>query len=327
MSRLVIHIGTHKTATTRLQRAFRLNSSLLERYGVVFPRIGRDDGQHALVSAWNTLLLPAPEFDPRAAWASLVAQHAKSGRTVFVSSEEFSRMNSRRVDMAELASITSAFDEVEIVCTLRNQASFLQSVYQQISRTRPPSDWKDFFSKVVATRMVDGLTLDYNRFYSHLLTGFRRQKVRFLSYDLIARREDGIIAAFLDLLGIPVAAGALASVRDAEANISPQPLATFTANRLARPDAPPDGLVSFMEEAVQRHFGEGLRTCLLTREEVQELDRVFSPMNAALIQRISPYQPGFSIAPMLDQGADLFREDLSEAFWVDVCRNLEGLAG
>lgn len=324
MSRLVLHIGTHKTATTRIQKLFARNRPLLARHGVIFPRIGAEDGQHALVGLWNSLLLPSPDFDAANAWQELIDRHAGSSATLFVSSEEFSRMNARKVDMAALAALAAAFDEVLVLCTLRNQASFLQSVYQQISRSRPPEDWDAFFARMIERRMADGLTLDYSRLYSHLLRGFRRNQIRLISYDTETPRPGGVVGAYLDALGLPLAPGDLAPVADTEANISPQPLATFTANWLARPDPPPPGLVVLMQSHIDRNFGPGLRTSLLTRQEVARIDEIFTPTNVALSERIRPYQADFSIGPMLADGVDIYREDLTGAFWIDVCRSLAG---
>jgi hypothetical protein len=331
VSRLVLHIGTHKTATTRIQKLFRRNRDLLARHGVIFPQIGAEDGQHALVGLWNSLMLPDPGFDAAAAWQDLIDRHARGPATVMISSEEFSRMNIRRVDMAALAGLARAFDEVLVLCTLRNQAGFLQSIYQQISGSRPPSDWDAFFARTIEIRMADGLTLDYNRFYSHLLTGFQRRQIRLIAYDRAIRSPGGIVGAYLEALGLPLGPADLVPVSDAEANISPQPLASFTANRLARPAPPPAGLIGLMQRHIDHCFGPGLRTSLLTRAELARMDEVFSPMNQALADRIRPHQPDFSVGPMLgaregQPGADLFREDLTEAFWIDVCRSLTGAA-
>lgn len=325
MSRLVIHIGTHKTATTRLQKLFRRNRDLLARHGVIVPQIGEEDGQHALVGVWNEFLLPAPDFDPRAAWAELANTYAKGPQTVFISSEEFSRMNARRVNMAELAELAAPFDDVLLICTLRNQASFLQSIYQQISTSRPPSDWKAFFARMIEIRMADGLTLDYNRFYSHLLTGFKRRQIKLISYDHAIREKDGIIGVYLRELGLAVSLDEMIPVRDADANISPEPLASFVACRLTRPEPPPQNLVNLLQEIIQRKLAPGTRSSLLTRAEVAEMVAVFGPMNDALSNRISPYQPDFSLGPMPGANAALFREDLGEDFWIGLCRDLEGL--
>lgn len=323
MSRLIIHIGTHKTATTRLQKVFHRNRDLLERHGLIYPPSPSVDAHHALVGVWNEFMRPTPDYDARAAWADLAARYAGGDKTVFISSEEFCRMNARRVDMAELAALAAPFDEVQLICVLRNQASFLQSVYQQIASSRPPADWPAYFDRVIEIRMADGLTLDYNRFYSHLLTGFSRPQIRLISYDHATRAEGGIIGTWLRELDLPLSPADLVPVRDEDANISAEPLATFTAASLSQPGLLTGTLVGLMQEALRQSFGPDRRSTLFTRDEVARLEEVFAPMNAALSARVALYQPGFAMGPMLGSGAAVWREDLTEEFWITTCRLLE----
>ncbi len=308
-----------------MQTLFARNRDLLAHHGVIFPRIGPEGGQHALVGVWNTLMLPSPRFDARAAWRDLAARHARGSQTVFVSSEEFSRMNARRINMAELATLTAPFDEVRVICTLRNQASFLQSIYLQISAKRPPADWDSFFARAVQTHMADGLTLNYDRFYGHLLRGFARRQIRLVSYDHAIAQPGGIIGAYLRALDLPFGPEALAPVPEAEANVSPQPLATFAACHLMRPAPPSASLVALMQDGLDHSFGKHLRQTLFTRPEVAQIAAVFGPLNAALSRRIAPYQPGFTLGPMLGSilgpPPDLYRCDLTEAFWSAASRH------
>ena len=71
MSRIVIHIGTHKTATTHLQDTFHKNRALLKTHGVTFPYIGWTRGQHGLASAW--IRMPMPSSSPAAIRNSMPA--------------------------------------------------------------------------------------------------------------------------------------------------------------------------------------------------------------------------------------------------------------
>ena len=44
MARIVLHIGTHKTATTTIQNVFHRNATLLAQHGIVYPRLGTATG-------------------------------------------------------------------------------------------------------------------------------------------------------------------------------------------------------------------------------------------------------------------------------------------
>ena len=58
MSRIILHVGTHKTATTTLQDTCAANRRRLAAHGVVFPEVGPTNGQHTLVTRW----IPLPEL-------------------------------------------------------------------------------------------------------------------------------------------------------------------------------------------------------------------------------------------------------------------------
>ncbi|MFV0490833.1 MAG: hypothetical protein ACK5M4_03350 [Pseudorhodobacter sp.] len=315
MARLVLHIGTHKTATTRIQNLFRHNHAILARHGVIYPQFRRRHGHHPLVGVWNPRLCPDGDFDPRAAWAGLATAYADEDQTVFLSSEEFSRLSPRRIDMAELAELTAPFGEVRILCSLRNQAGFLQSVYQEILKRQPTPIWEDIFETVMQTHMADGLTLDYDRLYSHLLGGFSRRQIRLISYDAALHEEDGIVGTYLRALDLPLRQADLAPIPQRRANISPPPLAAHAAAWLSRPEPPDPALIRQVQRWIRAEYGPRLRTTLLTRAEQARIAETFAPGNAALARRIAQEQPGFTIPPIPETGIDLWRDDLPPDFW------------
>jgi len=323
MSKLVIHIGTHKTATTHVQDTFARNRDLLKRHGVIFPRIGRTRGQHGLASHWIRLPAPYGLRNPARAWKQLVQTHAGSDRTVFVSSEEFSRLRPRRVDMAELRDMTSGFDDVRIVCTLRNQASFLQSVYQQISDERNPGGWKPFLDSALNGLVVDGLALDYTMLLNHILSGFEADRITFLSYEEETRREGGIVGAFLRLLGVPLTAADMVPFSDRNSNVSPAPLATFAANAVTAPAVAGPSIVATAQQSLDAILPAGARTTIFSRPELRLLNQTFTPLNNRLSRRLADTQPGFTVAPMLGSAEGLvWRGRLDEEFWIDLCRRI-----
>ena len=324
MSRIVIHIGTHKTATTHLQDTFFKNRALLSAHGVTFPVVGDTRGQHGLASRWIRMPPPYALADPQAAWDDLIAAHAGRPGTLFLSSEEFSRLAPRRVDMAELRKMLAGFDEVRLLCTLRNQASFLQSIYQQVSVERNPGAWGPYFKRALQARRADGLALDYNALYDHLLTGFAPEEIRFLSYDAAVKGEGGILGAFLRELDLPLTTADLEPFAERSSNVSEDALVTLAANMVAGGQPARPALVARMRQALH-HGADGARprSTLFNRAEVKEMAVTFNPLNARLSRRLKPWQPDFAVGPML--GGDLnlgFRGTLGEDFWVRACRNL-----
>jgi len=324
MSRIVIHIGTHKTATTHLQDTFHKNRALLKTHGVTYPYIGWTRGQHGLASAWIRMPMPYALLNPHRAWDKLTRAHADKPGTVFISSEEFSRLAPRQVNMAELRKMVAGFDEVRILCTLRNQASFLQSVYQQVSVERNPGVWGPFYKRALQTKRADGLALDYNDLYDHLLTGFAPEEIRFLSYDTAVKDEGGIVGAYLRALDLPLRADDLEPFAAKSSNVSEDALATLAANMVAGADVARPGLVAQMRQALDQGAGaDRPRSTVYSRAEVQEMAATFNPLNAKLARRLRAHQPAFRVGPMLGGNLKLgFRGTLDEDFWIKACRGL-----
>lgn len=235
MSRLIIHVGTHKTATTYIQDSFHQNRALLKQHGVIYPKIGIAHGQHSLATAWVDLPAEYAIADPRKAWLELAETYGKGDATVFVSSEELSRLQPTCVDMPDLASLTKGFDDVRIICTLRNQAGFIQSIYQELSRGFVVGPWPAMFQRSLEKLLIAGFAVDYNLLYDHFLTGFRADQIRFVSYEAAMREEKGILGVFLEEIGVELTADQLAALDVGKSNVSLPPLANLLANEISHP--------------------------------------------------------------------------------------------
>ncbi len=323
MSKIVLHIGTHKTGTSHIQSLFRKNAAMMRGYGVVVPKVGSQWGQHELAGVWNDRFSSGGGQDALAVWKALSDAHSSGDETVFISSEELSRLQtSRRVDMAQMRALVDAFDEVRLVCTFRDQARFLQSVYQQIATNRHVKPWMPFLEDALETRFCDGLSIDYDRLYSHMLTGFARTEIRLLSYDQQMRCCAGMVGAMLREIGVDIPLVRFSPVGEKQSNISDPPLATYVASKISAPDVAARGLVFDVSETLRQVFGADYRGTMMTRSEIGRLETLFAPGNAALKRRISPYQPDFDIGPMMPGPIDITRDDLDENFWVEIARKV-----
>jgi hypothetical protein len=225
--------------------------------------------------------------------------------------------------MVALARLVSPFDDVRIVCTLRNQASFLQSVYQQISDERQPTPWEHLTQRALRQGTVDGLALDYNFLYDHLLTGFAPGQIRFIGFDKAVRGEGGIVGAFLRELGLNLSEDRLEPFSTARSNVSPPPLATLIANEMSRPEVAPPALVRRLAGWIDELLPEGTQTTVFSRSEMEQLHEVFAPLNQRLLDRISAHQPGLSLTATPANAPKLFyREQLNDTFWLGTLRRL-----
>jgi hypothetical protein len=323
MSKIIIHIGTHKTATTSIQGMMFHNRALLAKKNIIIPVIGKSCGHHSLVTEWINM---KPDFQlpngPDAAWNSLVKKYAHKDVTVFISSEEFSRIQPKCVNMRQLRERVRAFDKVEIVCVLRNQINFVQSVYMEISKNRNMHGMHNFIINALGEKMTEGLWLDYNKLYSHIRTGFKAEQIRLVSFENAIKTEAGIIGYFLKILEADLTVESLRSFQKSASNISPQPLALWAANVVTAPKRMTPKLLKLAYDALKIEFGENIKTTLFTTNEIEQYSKKFELLNRNLEERISLKQPDFCMAPVFIDTEYIHRDMVSDTFWVKYIREI-----
>lgn len=326
MARIVLHIGTHKTATTTLQDTLAANRPALAKAGIVYPEIGSTAGHHTLATRW--IDLPKVFYDTTPAldhWRALGERHGEGEATVFLSSEEFSRWRAQSVDYAELSEILAPFERRTIVCTLRNQLAYIQSIYLQITKEARGPGWDAFLEHAIQTHHATGVFLDYGALYDHLLRGFGADEIVFLSYEAASRHPGGILGRILERTGLPEVA--LEPLAAGNSNVSPEPLAAWAANQIAAPGVAPRGLVGLAREIFADTFGAEARSTLYSRAEAQRVAAHFAPLNAAFEARYREVDPGFALAPLALSPDLIYRGQLQPPFWIRLGRRLYAGAG
>ena len=323
MARVILHIGTHKTATTTIQDMFAHNANLLAEHGVIYPRLGKITGHHGLVTDWVTTL-PRIYAYPRGSLETLrqIAQaHAESDRTVFLSSEEFSRGTpDTRPDFTAIRAALLPFERIEVVCVLRAQWQFIQSVYLEVSKLRQPMRPPEFVEDILRTDMAEGLWTDYSLLYDHLRKDFAADEITFLDFDQCRRTEYGIIGAMLRQIGCALDPAVLEPVNDGKSNVSPKAVPAWAANIVAAPGPATPWLVEAVTGAFNVQFGAESQSCLWTPQEFQILRDYGAERNAALAERLKPVQPDFTLeAGPADTGL-IHRDRLHGEFWVRASR-------
>lgn len=217
--RLVLHIGTHKTATTSTQHVLARSPEALARAGILYPQAGRIHMAHFKLS-W-TLKEPKGRdlrWEEVPEWQALVEEvEASDAHTAIVSTEEFSLSHHPR----RFASLAERFD-VEILCFLRSQDAFFQSFYNQFVK-----DFQTRESRTI-TRYLAEEPLPYLN-YRNLLEKwgdvFGFDKVHALDFDASAQRES-VLADLFGALGLPL----------------PESLAAPHVDALHKVSLPPDAL-------------------------------------------------------------------------------------
>lgn len=326
MAKVVLHIGTHKTATTTIQDMFARNAALLASEGVIYPDLYPDKeqvaGHHGLVMDWNPLpglyALPGGSL---AALQRIAEDHAAGPGTVFLSSEEFSRgRDGARVDFAALRAALAPFESIEVVCVLREQWQFVQSIYLEVSKIRVPPRPPQFVETVLREDMVEGLWTDYNLLYDHLLKTFSPDEIHFLDYDACTAAPGGIIGQMLRHLGLGLTADQLELVNEGRSNASPRALPAWAANIIAEPRVAPPWLIEACRGAFTAQFGPEAQGHLWTREEFRSLRDYAQERNGLLAARLEGRQPGFALHLTNQRDSDIYREDLRADFWMRCSR-------
>jgi len=214
--RLILHVGTHKTGTTSIQRALADNRQLLRGQGLVYPDgegvFGAVKGGHHRFS--TSLSGIHPEGAAQAlAFVSNVRRSVDHRETVLISAEQFYRhiygqdwlqdysrpdyWCLRRKYLETVAAALSGFD-VEIFLVLREKESFARSLFLELRR-------RERFAGEFAEFMINFANwFEYQKQIRLLEEIFGR--VRVLSYELACQK--GLVRTFFDTIGFDVPPGA-----------------------------------------------------------------------------------------------------------------------
>jgi hypothetical protein len=205
MRKCFLHIGTHKTATTSIQRLLDSHPQELERDGFLYPAVGRPDdapaGHHNL--AWEITgdRRFRPDFGTE---ADLVRELASSGRNIVLSSEDFeSSVYFRGRFESFLGAIQKLGIEISLVVFLRNQISYAESLYSTLlllGFTQPFSAFCDDILAAGEVRWREWIfSFRYDKFVDDL-EAFGNVEIVARSYDQPAAGSP--VLEFLSAVGL-----------------------------------------------------------------------------------------------------------------------------
>lgn len=319
MSRLILHIGTHKTGTTAVQNAFFARRRALAAHGIVYPKLGRMAGHHGLVAKWIPV---AERYRYRVPvdhiLEDLAHTHARSDRTVILSAEEFSRGDPvARVDMAELNRFVRRFDTCTVLCCLRHQVDYMQSIFLEAAKRRVPLPPAELVAR--AEGLVDGLWPDYTKLRDRLLTVFAPEELVFVDYTTARRHPQGVPGALCTAAGLAQAAPLMAGGAARRVNPSGEPLAVWAAQVITRPAPMTRPALAAARAVLTMQHPGATGSCIFTRQEVATLLDRFHARNATLAPHF-PTAPHRLSPPQHDPDTTIFREDIDTEFWVGLAR-------
>lgn len=212
MARLILHIGTHKTATTSIQRFLATNRKTLADRGVFYPGynlVGKTS-HYAHLGMVNALSGQHKSFtaDDALRFFGKVRERMADYDTTIISGEPFYRhIASEYGDApgmepetywparrAYVARIHDIFGEAEIAVVFRRQADYAQSLYQEhIKVTRYLGRFRDFLTDFwFHFAFLDQITAWQTAF----------PVVRAMTFEKLVASGDAV-AEFARLLGLP----------------------------------------------------------------------------------------------------------------------------
>lgn len=202
--RALLHIGTHKTGTTSIQRFLLNNANALARAGLYVPRSGRpfnEDG--SLNPAHQEIPWGLMEHKTAPLEATLEECDRAGAPTIVISSEELHLLHDRPQVLAELRTTLQAFGyEPSLLVYVREQAGYLESIYSEIMKGVRIARFSEIVRRALAEASVEvhplfPVPLHYSELIGHFATAFAGERLIVRPFD--SRREpDYLVNDFLE---------------------------------------------------------------------------------------------------------------------------------
>ena len=241
MRRCIIHIGTHKTGSTSLQRFLAVNRSRLESAGFLYPVEAAEAAHHDLFRELSGK--PAKQAGPLPAERIVRRMRESSADVAVLSSELFSTFGTDDDGPARLAEIVqSAGFAPEVVMFVRPQHVLFNSMYtQRVKMLAEPARFADYVVREMRTMSFD---------FEKLAAPWETPSFKALTAIpfTASRLTEGIETAFFSALGLSEHVERLTGVTPLEpANIGNGPRAVELCRRLS-------------EVGGQSYFGDAYQT-------------------------------------------------------------------
>ncbi|MHA6288838.1 hypothetical protein [Maricaulis sp. CAU 1757] len=191
-TKLVLHIGRHKSGTSSIQKFLAKHADQLSEQGVLYPFTGREAngvGHHEL---WWAVRRAQTDTTALAAMVEQLEAEASGHDLVIISSEGFQNLTQPHV----LKNIFGRFD-IRVVCYLREFVAYMASGYAQyVHRNNYYVDFESFVRNPAynAPKFID-------KWHSSGLP------VEFALFDRSALKGGDVIEDFIARLGLKITSG------------------------------------------------------------------------------------------------------------------------
>lgn len=308
MSKLVLHIGPHKTATTYLQSNFKRQRGALLKRGWLYPVIGvRTALAHQDVAENPKAVLS--QSGPVYASLAAVAREARARRLdVLLSAERFRRWRTRQV--SALAGVFQP-DELRIVYVLRDPMTVIRSMWAQSVKLGGAASLPEFLARHLDDP-ARSRPLNPMRDLEPYLE-LEGASFVILLYDELRRRDEDIYAAFMrEALAIGDAAPTsdLANARPPVELTEFQRLMTIVAGFESRPELLDVGdavrLLFSPEErdeiaATIREHGAAARRTIHVARDIPAYETLEANVRLRLSPHLRPAPPDGRLFPATEE--------------------------
>jgi len=219
--RLIIHIGTHKTGTTSIQNTLDKSRDVLLEKGLLYPRTDREPWP--LLKKHCSVYRAARERDQAYSDSErelLLKEFEDSGCTQMLISEE--GLSEPDDCFAEFFRPWSDMFTIDVVCYLRRQDYFVESLYNQFVRERARREGRPIQDFVISPQTRDRLL------YNKILSKWRQEVDSVVALDFDREvKSGGLLKSFVEAAKLPVEA-----MHEAPANQSPDMRLIVVLNKL-----------------------------------------------------------------------------------------------
>ncbi len=195
--KLLLHIGTHKTATTSLQHFFTLNRALLISHGFYYPE--NDDSAYVF-----NFLASRVAFGKKEETASFLAESRRKAaeakcHTVIISGESFYAMTGFFIDLQkrgrtsdywdseakfvnDVRESCAGYEEIMVTCTFRPQDELAGSLYNQMVKNTHgiTESYSEFLE-------LSGPIYDYARHVALWAQSFGKDSIRLKNFHSVKK--------------------------------------------------------------------------------------------------------------------------------------------
>jgi hypothetical protein len=231
MKPIYLHIGTHKTGSTSLQRwlvehesflnenEFDLYESLHKKQTHVELYLGAMRQER---DSFGKRSMPEVVFDTNyTAKVSARVQEfiASSPREKLVFSTEGLSLLRHADELNRLKQILGPLGQrVQVILYLRDKEAFLNSYRTQLAKKKKRTPSKDYWSALYVEE--DTWLTDYEQLLGAFGEAFGRENITIIDYDAEMQRCGNIIPAFVKALGLPVEEADQASMQAYRDNVT-----------------------------------------------------------------------------------------------------------